>query len=852
MIEDQELREVFQIASEEHLQKLDAGFLHLEKHPDDSTKLEELLREAHSLKGDAGMLGAKDVSTVAHQMEHLLGGIQRGEQEMSAEVSDRLFQGLDALRQLVREAVTGEPSGINTFYVLANLMGSVSQTQATETDNRQDAEEEEEEEAAVSQTEEEEQIEADNRQDETDKRQDACSTSSVEVAEETEKAPQEEEQEVPAAAEAAEETQEAETPAAAKKPAEPTQEESGQTQEKAMAPPPRKSPVPAKPAAGPTATASEDSYRIDTIRVATRNLDALMTEAGELTVTKIRLAHRVTEIEEITKLWEEWSRDIFKNRFIFDDIQNGSGIKNGAMAELENYHRRVEERLENFGVLVNGLRNSILEDTARLDLIADELEEGIRTLRLLPLSTIFNLFPRMVRDLARQEGKKIELIIEGGETKADKRILEEMKDPLMHMIRNAVDHGIETPEERKRFNKPTTATLRLRGYQTASNVVIEVIDDGRGLDVDRIKETAIKRGISSPEDVASMTPNQIQSLIFAPGFSTRTFVTEVSGRGVGLDVVRNNVEALKGSIEVESNPGKGCILRVQLSTSLATARVLIVEVNHISYALPLELVQTTLLVSELDIFTIEGKETIAFGDRPLSVVQLADLLEVSADINAENNDEDTQHSCVVLKVGEERLGLFVDRLVDEQDVVLKPQSSLLKRVRNIAGATILGTGEVCMVLNPHDLVKSVRKLSGGSNILSTPEKPVSRDAETTKKQLILLAEDSIATRTQEKRILENAGYEVVTAVDGLDAFNKLKTRSFDGVISDVQMPNLDGLGLTAKIRENKKYSELPIILVTSLASDEDKKRGADAGANAYITKGNFNQDVLLETLRRLV
>ena len=832
MIEDQELREVFQIASEEHLQKLDEGFLHLEKHPDDSTKLEELLREAHSLKGDAGMLGAKDVSTVAHQMEHLLGGIQRGEQEMSPEVSDRLFQGLDALRQLVREAVTGEPSGINAFYVLANLMGSVPQTQTTETEDASGEEESEEAEE--------------------------IDTPSVEVAEETEEVPLEEEQEVPAAVE---ETQEEETPVAAEQPAETPHEESGETGEKAMAPARPRSSVPAQPAARPMASASsempssrEDSYRIDTIRVATRNLDALMTEAGELTVTKIRLAHRVTEIEEITKLWEEWSRDIFKNRFIFDDInnQNGGGIKNGAVAELENYHRRVEERLEHFGVLVNGLRNSILEDTARLDLIADELEEGIRTLRLLPLSTIFNLFPRMVRDLARQEGKKIELIIEGGETKADKRILEEMKDPLMHMIRNAVDHGIETPEERKRSNKPTTATLRLRGYQTASNVVIEVIDDGRGLDVDRIKETAIKRGICSPEDVASMTPNQIQSLIFAPGFSTRTFVTEVSGRGVGLDVVRNNVEALKGSIEVESNPAKGCILRVQLSTSLATARVLIVEVNHISYALPLELVQTTLLVSERDIFTIEGKETIAFGDRPLSVVKLADLLEVSAQINEENNDEDIQHSCVVLKVGEDRLGLFVDSLVDEQDVVLKPQSSLLKRVRNIAGATILGTGEVCMVLNPHDLVKSVRKLSSGSQILSTPEKTVSRDVENIRKQVILLAEDSIATRTQEKRILENAGYEVVTAVDGLDAFNKLKTRSFDGVISDVQMPNLDGLGLTAKIRENKQYSELPIILVTSLASDEDKKRGADAGANAYITKGNFNQDVLLETLKRLV
>ncbi|MDY6806646.1 MAG: hybrid sensor histidine kinase/response regulator [Cyanobacteriota bacterium] len=837
MIEDRELREVFKIACEEHLQKLDEGFLYLEKHPQDSATLEELLREAHSVKGDAGMLGAKDVSTLAHQMEHILGAVQRGEQEMSSDLSDRLFQGLDALGKLVREAVTGEPSGVNTFYVLANLMGSMQQSEATETEDVTGEEESEEEIEEIEEIEETEEI----------------NTPPVAVAEETEETGEVPGEEVP------------ETPAVAEKTAQRAREESGhgrqrprQRQDKAAAserrsPPPAETPTPVA-ARSRIPSSGQESYRIETIRVPTRNLDALMTEAGELTVTKIRLAHRLTEIEEITKIWEEWSRDIFKNRFIVDDLNNKNkgNFQNGAIAELQSYHRRLEEGLENFGVLVNGLRNSLLEDTARLDLITDELEEGIKTLRLLPLSTIFNLFPRMVRDLARQQGKEIELIIEGGETKADKRILEEMKDPLMHMIRNAVDHGIETPEERLKSNKSRAATIRLKGYQTASNVVIEAIDDGRGLDLERIKKTAIKRGVCSPEDLESMTTSQIQSLIFAPGFSTRTFVTEVSGRGVGLDVVRSNVEALKGSIEVQSNPGKGSIFRVQLSTSLATAHVLIVEVNNVSYALPLELVQTTILVSNRDIFPIEGRETIIFENRPLSVARLADLLEIATEIDRENTDEDSQLSCVVLKVGEERLGLFVDRLVDEQDVVLKPQSNLLKRIRNIAGATILGTGEVCMVLNPQDLVKSVRKLTGVSKLLSAPEISLSTDAETSKQPTILLAEDSIATRTQEKRILENAGYEVVTAVDGLDAFNKLKNRSFDVVISDVQMPNLDGLGLTAKIRENKQYSELPIILVTSLASDEDKRRGADAGASAYITKGNFNQEVLLETLTRLV
>lgn len=420
----------------------------------------------------------------------------------------------------------------------------------------------------------------------------------------------------------------------------------------------------------------------------------------------------------------------------------------------------------------------------------------------------------------------------------------------MHMIRNALDHGIETPEERQHLGKPPQGKIQLKAKQTATNVVIEIADDGRGLDNEKIKHTALKRGVCRPEELATMTPSQIQSLIFEPGFSTRTFVTEISGRGVGLDVVRTNVELLKGTIQVESKPGIGCTIRVQLPTTLATAQVLIVSVMGISYAIPVEFVQTARFISEDDIFTIEGRDTIILDNQPVSVERLADLLELSVVSSQQslvigNTNDKEQIPCLILKVADERLGLLVDALVDEQDVMLKPQSQLLKRVRNVSGATILGTGEVCIVLNPQDLIKSVRKQVVSTKPKQIPQAPIH-------KQLILLVEDSISIRTQEKRILEGAGYEVVTAVDGLDGFNKLKTRSFDAVVSDIQMPNLDGLGLAAKIRQHKEYSELPIILVTSLASDEDKRRGAEAGANAYITKGTFNQEILLDTLRRLV
>ncbi|MEG4629661.1 hybrid sensor histidine kinase/response regulator [Microcoleus sp. AR_TQ3_B6] len=829
MIEDEELRNVFKIASQEHLQKLDDGLLYLEQHPSDLAKLEELLRETHSLKGDAGMLEVKNVASLAHQIEHILGGVKRGETQLDTDIRDRLSQGLDALRKLVDEAVTGQDSGVNTFYVLATMMGASNEPQpVAPTAEPESAQVPEEELVKTQFTDSETPLPETNS--ETSLVTDLYNNSSL-LTLPSEQELLRESQKLPAASGSA-----------------------------------------AVSATQPTVNGSlSSSYRIETIRVATQNLDDLMTQAGELTVTKTRVVHRLAALEKLTTLWEDWSREALINRLALHQIENEKtgSQRNAIVMQLQNYYQRTEEHLKSLGTLVNRLNNRVDEDTARLELIAEELGSGIRTLRLLPLSTIFNLFPRAVRDLAKREKKEVELVIEGGEIRVDKRILEEMKDPLMHMIRNAIDHGIETAVEREKLGKSPVATLRIKGYHTASNIVIEVADDGQGLNLDRIKQSAVKRKICTQEALATMTESQIQSLIFSPGFSTRTFVTEVSGRGVGLDVVRTNVEALKGSIQVESVSGKGCSLRLLLSTSIATANVLIVAVESLTYALPVEFVDTAKQVAVSDIFTVECKATILADGQPLSVAYLADVLELNKkqwlpknrewrqesgrELNRKMegeslNPNSRKMSCIVLKVGDERVGLFVDALMEAQDVVIKPQSQLLKRVRNVSGATILGTGEVCMVLNPHDLIKSVRQQvsSGGVSGGRSPMETVSR------KQVILLAEDSIATRTQEKRILEGAGYEVVTAVDGLDAFHKLKTRDFDAVISDVQMPNLDGLALTVKIRQQKEYSDLPIILVTSLASDEDKKRGADAGANAYIPKGTFNQDVLVETLKRLV
>jgi two-component system, chemotaxis family, sensor kinase CheA len=785
MIEDLELRSLFRTESEEHLRILEEGLLHLESSPTDSKTLQEVFRGAHSLKGSAAMLGLHRIERLAHGLEDVLNAARQGKAVLSSEAIDQLCKQLDSMRQLVDDVVSDAPADAtitDTLQPLSGIEATLSPVHA---------------------------VMPIIPEDEGQPASDRLETSEAQVPQTLQQA----------------------------HPAVPT-------------------PIPAmilSPAANeltPTTALAAPSgrCRVETMRVEPQKLDMLMKHVSELTVAKIRIARRLTQIEELVTHGEEWAREIVAAHRSARTELNGHKGRTEAN-HLAALFQRDRERIERLGILVNDLRNMAYEDSARLDSVVSTLEEGIRNIRLLPLATIFQLFPRMVRDLARDQAKEVQLTIEGGDITADKRILEEMKDPLMHMIRNSIDHGLESPAERQRCGKPHFGTIRLRARITPSNLVIEVADDGRGLDLERIKDTALKRHLRRPEELAAMTPAQIQSLIFAPGFSTSPIVTDMSGRGVGLDVVGANVERLKGSIQVESSLGQGCTFCLCLPRALATTRALIVMVDRRPYALPIEYVYTTRLVSPQEIFPIEGMDTLLVDGKPVSLAHLSTLLDISPQSLAlkESNAADVEQlrSCIILSVGDDLIGLFVDTLLDEQEVVVKSHSAILKRVRNVSGATILGTGDVCLVLNPLDLVRSVCQRPTRMLQESSSPKPQ-------QKQVILLVEDSITTRTQEKRILESAGYEVVVAVNGIDALQKLSSRAFDAVVSDIEMPHMDGLTLTEKIRGEPKYSELPIILVTSLASEEDKRRGVEVGANAYIGKPTFDQGVLLDTLRRLI
>ncbi len=770
-IEDDELRGIYEGTSAEQIARIEAGLLKLEGgNSADAGVLDELLRDLHSFKGDSRMLGVTDAEGIAHCIEDILGEVSQGDRQLAATDFDRLYRSVDALRQIAREAIAGEPSGIDSAAIVAELGGSAAPGTARllpdnplpDLPNFENLEGDAAELAAL--------------------------LAAARAAETAAKS-------APNFAEESLDLDEADF--------EPIED----------SPPTTTGAETAAPAGGAARETVE--YQIDSVRVTASQLDGLAARAGELAVTKLRFERRLQDIDVLLRRWETWSVARAP-----EDV--------AAATELEALGQQVRQLRTDAGV-----------DTDRLEAIVGDLERGIRNLRLLPLATIFNLFPRTVRDLARTQGKEIDLEIEGGDILADKRILEEIKDPLTHLLRNAIDHGIESPEERLTAGKSLQGTLRLRGARAGNRLALEISDDGRGLDVEAIARTAERRGLHSRAELEAMPPGRLQNLIFAPGFSTRTTVTEISGRGVGLDIVRANVERLKGTIQVESTPGKGSTFRLNLGTDLSTTTAFVVSASQQIFAVPVDFVRTAVRVRSTDIFTVAGSPTITFEGQPVAVARLAELLELPV------REGDRTMPCIILQAGGESLGILVDELLAHQEIALKATSKLLQRVRNVLGATILGTGKICTVLNPRDLIATAAARSGRA--AATP-----LFAEIKTRPPLLLVEDSLPIRTQVRRILEGAGYDVTVAVDGSDGWEKLRAGKFAGVVSDVEMPNLSGLELTERIRQHPEYADLPIILVTTLAKESDRRRGAVAGANAYLTKGDFDQTLLLDILRRFI
>jgi two-component system chemotaxis sensor kinase CheA len=476
--------------------------------------------------------------------------------------------------------------------------------------------------------------------------------------------------------------------------------------------------------------------------------------------------------------------------------------------------------------------------------MVDNLLEDMKKVLVLPFSSLLEVFPKLVRDLARDQEKEVELDIRGADIEIDRRILEEMKDPLLHLIRNCIDHGIEKTAARLQSGKPARATLSIAVSQLNGNSVeIVVADDGGGIDVARLKQSAIKQHVLSEDDAGKLSDAEATALIFQSQVSTSPMITELSGRGLGMAIVREKTERLGGQISVDSHRGAGTRFTIVLPLTLATFRGILVETGGASFVVPTANVERVARIRRDTIRTIENRTTIVLDGRAVALVSLAEALGLDG---LEDRDAGVYVSVLVLGAADRRIAFTVDAVLREQEVLVKPLGKNLRRVRNIAGATILGSGRVVPILSTRDLLRSAVQLHGGGS------RPAPVASPETARRSILIAEDSITSRMLLKNILESAAFEVTTAVDGLDALTRLKNGRFDLVVSDVEMPRLGGFELIQKIRADKELATIPVVLVTSLASREHRERGVEVGANAYIVKSSFDQSDLLEVVRRLI
>jgi two-component system chemotaxis sensor kinase CheA len=601
------------------------------------------------------------------------------------------------------------------------------------------------------------------------------------------------------------------------------------------------------------APALERPAPTETVRIATAKLDPMLLQAEELLSVKLATSQHAAELKELNTALTRWKKAWAKiqpevhalTRNRDKNAENGAG-RNGQLTKITEF---LDWNLKSFTELdhrLTALKTSAEQDHRVLGAMVDELLANVKNVLMLSFSAILETLPRLVRQLSRDQGKEVDLVIEGGEVEVDRRILEEMKDPLLHLIRNCIDHGIETPEEREQSNKPRRGTIKIVISSLDGNKAQLVIsDDGRGIEPEKIYASALKLGLITQPDGENLSDAEILALAFRSGVSTSPMITDLSGRGLGLAIVREKAEKLRGTATVQSEVGGGTTFRVVLPLTIATFRGIPVRVDDALFVFPSAPVERVVRVDRKKIKTVENTETIELDEKTFALACLADALNLP---HKEPGEEPLDGvPIVLLSHNGKRIAFRVDEIINEQEVLVKTLGPQLSRVRNIAGATVLANRKLVPILNVADLMQSAARVSGRATRGATA---VAQEGKR-KSKSVLVVEDSITARTLLKGILESVGYNVNTAVDGVDGLTQLRSGEFDIVVSDVEMPRMNGFDLTAKIRADKKLSEVPVILVTALQSREDQERGMDVGANAYIVKSSFDQSNLLEVMGRL-
>jgi chemotaxis protein histidine kinase CheA len=575
------------------------------------------------------------------------------------------------------------------------------------------------------------------------------------------------------------------------------------------------------------------------IRVPLSRVDKLLYLVGEVVARRMKTSIMVSQAKRLSKLSKEIQKSIYT---LNEAIKKGSSSQNG---EVVKWLSQCDAQVQNLREQTLNLYDHVTSEGYHLDPVIDELQAKMKEIKMLPLSTIFEGFPRMVRDIASQQGKEVNLVISGEETQLDKKVLDGIKTSLIHILRNCIDHGIEEADERVALGKPKDGTIKVSAFQEADNVVITIEDDGRGLDIDQIKETALKKRLVSSHDLEEMTEKEVLNIVFMNGYSTSPVVTDVSGRGMGLDIVMRDITNLKGQVILDTQKGKETKFTLVLPLTIAVIQALLVKVQNILFALPMLSITESIKIKMDNISTVEGRMAIQFREQIIPLVRLEEVLGLPS-VREEEKKRQDEMLVLIASYLDRRIGFIVDEIVGEEEVFIKSLGRHLGKVKNVSGAIIMASGEVVVALDVGDLL-----VNSALSLRSVTEKgapPLTKH----KEKRILIVEDAFSTRELEKSILETHGYLVDTAVDGLDALDRMTGAQYDLVVCDIEMPRMDGFELCRTLKKKEETKDIPFVMVTAMQKEEDKRRGIEVGAAAYIVKSAFEQMKLLDTIERLV
>ena len=797
MDEMQEILEDFLIEAFEMIEQLDQDLVELENRPEDLELLNRIFRVAHTIKGSGSFLNFSVLTHLTHHMEDVLNKARHGELTITPDIMDVVLESIDFMKKLlnaIRDTGTDANTGLDSD--IANVVARLDAISKGESPQDIPASQESSTTQEAPQSQAPQEV-SNNTQEEVD----YSNMSPEEVEKEIERLlnqRQEEDKKKREEKRAKGELQDIQAPSEI--------EQTPNATPAAKAPESQKQPeVNATPAkqteAKPQIKPRQEENKTlatsveQTIRVDVKRLDSLMNLIGELVLGKNRLIK------------------------IYNDVE-------------ERYEG--EKFLEELNQVV-----------ASVSMVTTDIQLAVMKTRMLPIGRVFNKFPRMVRDLSRELGKNIELVISGEETELDKSIVEEIGDPLVHLIRNACDHGIESKEERIAAGKKEQGTVELKAYNEGNHIVVEITDDGKGMDPATLKAKAIEKGIIGEREADTMTDREAYSLIFKAGFSTAKVVTNASGRGVGMDVVKTNIEKLNGIIDVDSTYGEGTTLKLKIPLTLAIIQSLLVGVQEEYYAIPLASVIETVRISQDEIYTVENKSVLRLRNEVLPLVRLADIFGVDSVF-----DNSEQAYVVVIGLAENKIGVIVDFLIGQEEVVIKSLGSYLKGTEGIAGATIRGDGRVTLIVDIAAMMQMAKQVKVSVTKLAQ-ENEKKKEKNSPSDYNVLIVDDSMTDRAIMKKSLKPLGISVSEATNGMEALDIVKNgdKAFDAILIDIEMPKMDGYTLAGEIRKYAKFKNLPLIAVTSRTSKTDRMRGVESGMTEYITKP-YSPEYLMNVVKR--